>query len=532
MDDKIPSIDEVKNLHQQGAYAEAKAGYELIIRNNPNDIDALHMLGVLCAEQGLLDEAVCYLERAIALDNTNTSLMLHLANIYKAKNQFDEAITLLFAVIRQHPEYPAAYNNLGTVYYAQSRWLDAVNAFQQAISHQADYVDAYYNLGLALSKLNRRDESVHAFEALLALAPKHAGAHFQLGSLFMQMYNYKAAIEQYLHVEREYPYHFETQTNLGTCYLKTRDYDLAEQYYLRALNITPNDEQVLFNLGILSMQQDKIDVAISYYQKALQVNPNHFAAHNNLGIAYMMLKKPTDALMHFQEALRIQPANAAIKHTIRILMNDSNVMSSPAAYIQTLFDSYADHYEDHLVHGLSYDVPEKLLEAFNAGTDAQHELLDILDIGCGTGLCGAVFKKYARRLVGVDLSEQMLVHAKEKHIYDELVCSDIVTFLKQHESQYDLILAADVIVYFGDLTEIFNVLTAALRVQGYFIFSIETGAATDYKMTSSGRFTHSQMYIERLANHNQLMIRHHRQVTLRTHEQTPVLGEIFVLQRQ
>src|SRR5207245_6254227 len=93
--------------------------------------------------------------------------------------------------------------------------------------------------------------------------------------------------------------------------------------------------------------------------------------------------------------------------------------------------------------------------------------------GCGTGLCGDGFRPLARRLVGVDLSPGMLERARARGCYDELVCEELTAYVRRCEERFDLITAADVFCYFGDLTAVFAATAALLRPGGRFIFSVE-----------------------------------------------------------
>ena len=526
------TIAAIQELHRTGQIDEARQGYIDILKANPNDVTALHLLGILSAEEGDLEAAQNYLEKAKKIEPTNLALSLHLANILKAKGLFSQAAQLLLEVTQLYPDYAAAFNNLGTVYYAQAKLEQAVKAYQTAIDIQPDYVDAYYNLGLALNKLTYTEEAMNAYEALIALAPKHAGGQFQWGCLLMQQNNYAAAIEHFSAIEKEHPFHFETQTNLATCYLKLGMLDKAKAHYLQAAKIMPDDSQVLFNLGVIYMQQEQIEEAIKYYLRTVDIAPDHYDAHNNLGFVFLTGKNNQAALHHFREALRIQPANEAVRHTIDILTQEKGISTSPPAYISSLFDSYADHFDAHLLQSLQYQVPQLFYQIVQTAKDVPSGKWAILDLGCGTGLCGEVFKAKAASLIGVDLSEKMLAVAAQKNSYDELVHADILPFLSNKKEIVDLILAGDVLVYFGDLATLFSAVALALKPRGLFAFNAEIGGEESYRMTVSGRFAHSKSYLDQLAKQNGLKILYYAVAALRTQNQTSVAGHLYLLQRQ
>ncbi len=129
---------------------------------------------------------------------------------------------------------------------------------------------------------------------------------------------------------------------------------------------------------------------------------------------------------------------------------------APAAFVTAVFDNAAEQFDRHLHDSLEYRGPELLLDAVSRLAGGPLQNLHILDLGCGTGLAGELFRPLARRLDGVDLSSKMLEQATAKRLYDRLAVGDVVEFLAGGENQYDLIIAADVFVYLGDLAARFR----------------------------------------------------------------------------
>lgn len=523
------NVEDILQLHRNGQLQEAKQAYLAILDETPDDIAALHFLGVLYAEEGDLEKAQRCIQQAIALKPNDPTLILHLANLYKAQGLYQNAQQLLQELVRNHPEFAAGFNNLGTVYYGQEQWQDAVNAYQAAIDIQPNYIDAYYNLGLTWNKLHRFDAALQAFAALLELAPEHPGAQFQQAILFMREGKLPAARDRLETLAKAYPYHVETQSNLALCYLRSGNLDRAAQHYLNVLDITPQDVQALFNLGVINMQLGHIDEAVKYYSNAVKQDNDLYEAHNNLGFIFLIRQDKQAALTHFREALRLRPDNEALQHTINIITQDKKVSTSPPAYIESLFDSYADHFDTHLKKSLHYQVPQLIYQAVKAHASLND--LVILDLGCGTGLTGELFKKEARALIGVDLSGKMLEVAAQKNIYAELVQAEVGTFLADKHDQYDVVLAGDVLVYTGDLVPVFAGVQQALKPGGLFVFNVEKGETEDYSMTASGRFTHKRDYVDKAAGAQGLQVVAVNAVSLRTQAETSVQGYVYVLRK-
>ena len=136
----------------------------------------------------------------------------------------------------------------------------------------------------------------------------------------------------------------------------------------------------------------------------------------------------------------------------------------------------------------------------DAGLEASKSL-DVLDAGCGTGLCGPLVARYARRLTGIDLSAGMLAQAKEKQVYDELLQVELTAYLRGCRDAFDVIVSADTLVYFGALDEVVAAAAGALRAGGLLAFTLEHGigdAAPDFRLETHGRYTHARPYVERL----------------------------------
>jgi predicted TPR repeat methyltransferase len=249
-----------------------------------------------------------------------------------------------------------------------------------------------------------------------------------------------------------------------------------------------------------------------------------------LAIVYLALKDKAAAREAFCEVLRLQADNPSVQHTLDILNQKENVSNSPPEYIQTLFDSYADHYDSHLLGPLAYQVPQLLYQV--SKPYLPNRPLSILDLGAGTGLSGELFKSHSQRLVGVDLSEKMLALAAQKHIYQELLQKDILIYLSHAAETFDVILAGDLVVYFGDLQELFGQVAKHLKMNGLFIFNTEISEQAEYKLTETGRFAHQASYIEHLCKALGLNSLVKQTQPIRKHLNSPVQGNLFVLQKQ
>lgn len=166
-------------------------------------------------------------------------------------------------------------------------------------------------------------------------------------------------------------------------------------------------------------------------------------------------------------------------------------------YVRSLFDQYAERFDAHLVEKLAYRGPILLADAL-ARLGAER-FGHVIDLGCGSGLCGAAFRASCEHLTGVDLSSRMIEVARGKHIYDRLEIGAIVDFLGREPARSArLVLAADVLVYVGDLAPVLAAAGRALQPAGFLAFTLQRardGEDGEYEIGADMRYSHSEAYV-------------------------------------
>ena len=178
---------------------------------------------------------------------------------------------------------------------------------------------------------------------------------------------------------------------------------------------------------------------------------------------------------------------------------------------------------------MQYSLPEKGFEILNELGFSKFQ--NILDLGCGTGLSGIKLRECCEKLIGVDLSKKMLAQAHAKHIYDDLVEVDIISFLREDLQHYDLIQALDVLPYLGELDELFNALVPRLNEKGVFLFSAEISENQPWKIQDSMRFCHDPDYIQSLLKSYGLKELYCSRVIARQENEQPLYATLFMYQK-
>ncbi len=208
---------------------------------------------------------------------------------------------------------------------------------------------------------------------------------------------------------------------------------------------------------------------------------------------------------------------------------------APRAYVETLFDQTAEVFDEVLVDHLGYSVPEQMRQCLEAGE--AHAFARMLDLGCGTGLVGVALREMAREIIGVDLSENMLAHAFEREVYDDLYVGEAVQFLEEEDGEpFDLITAADVMPYLGDLAPLFAAAAPVLHAGGLLIFSTETLADhqfgdRDWTVGPHQRFAHRLDYVVRELTGAGFEPVEARQIVIRHEEGEPITGHLVLARK-
>jgi predicted TPR repeat methyltransferase len=207
-------------------------------------------------------------------------------------------------------------------------------------------------------------------------------------------------------------------------------------------------------------------------------------------------------------------------------------------YVRRLFDQYAARYDAALTEHLRYRGPALLADAVKSALGRLRRPMQfdsLLDLGCGTGLAGRVFRPFAVRLTGVDLSAAMIARAEAKGDYDRLVVGSIAIFLANEiakNANYDLVLAADVFVYVNDLAPVFAGITRVLAPHGIVAFTVETHSGAGVVLLPTLRFAHGEGYLHEAIGDAGLKLLTLEKATIRTEKGLPVDGFVAIALRQ
>src|SRR4051812_11082726 len=487
-------------------FQAAEARLRQALRLSPDNAAILTNLSIALLQQGNRTDAGEFAAKAYGAEPRNVEALLVLANCHTHAGDLTRALADYDRITALEPNIAEAHNNRGLVLHRLARPIEALASCEQAISLSPNLSSAHVNRGNALSALGRRAEAIAAYDQALALDPASAEAHLGRGNIFCdesRLDEARAAYDRALAIK---PGLAEAWLGRGNLLCRLKRFDDALTDYGKALALDPTLADAELGRGNALRERRRHQEALHAYQAALALKPDLAEAHLGRGDALYDLKRYPEALVAFDRAVALKAglANAwlgrgdalrtmgqgadaiaayrqalalggnadMIHYSLAALGAEPPPALSPQRHIIGLFDMYAGTFDHDLVDNLNYQSP-RLLAQLIARTVPADARLDILDIGCGTGLMGEGLRALKRTLTGVDLSPNMLEQARRRSLYDSLIESDIAAFLEMQQDQFDLTVSTDVFIYIGDLAAIFAGVRRALRNDGLFCFSVE-----------------------------------------------------------
>jgi predicted TPR repeat methyltransferase len=480
-------------------------------------------------QQSDFSGALELLKKLLDASPSNVVLLNHQSMLQKKTGHVFDAIKTLEQAVRLDATYAASYNHLGLLYHQLHEHEKAEHFFLQALKQQSDYIDAMYNLALTYKVQQKMLDASSALMALLSAASGHLPAHFLLAKIFLSAGKKQKACERFAMIA-------DLSDNAQNVLAEIIALLLADNYFIEAepfcqlsLKQNPSNATAHYNLGVIYERMRNINPAITYYQKAIDLKADYFEALNNIGVLYLEKQQIQTAAFYLKKAMALQPENKSLQHTYAAVTGDQSVQSASKEYISALFDQYAGHFDEHLQVGLRYQVPELLAQQLRDRVDVRQAQWDVLDLGCGTGLAGAAVRPWAKTLTGIDLSEKMLAQAKKKNLFTALHQDDCVEGLEKYQHFFDLVIAADVFVYWGNVTPLFQALAKAMKPGGLLSFSIELTEGNAFCLSPSGRFHHAFAYIQSEAEKHAFQLLDFKKAQTRTQNEKAVIGGLFLL---
>jgi predicted TPR repeat methyltransferase len=476
----------------------------------------------------------------------------------------DEARRLARQVEKQRPDLPGLAYLLGLVALAEGQGRRAAQHLAKALARTPDAVPPLLAMARAQGAQERFAAAERLYRRLLILAPDLAAAHAELGESLLRQQRHAEALAPLGRAARLHPADARSLNALGVVWKALGHWDQAALAFAGAIDADAASVKAHANLAAVLRRLKRTAEAVEMARRATELDGADALAWMERGLAERDAGDGAAALQSFARARTLAPASPEILWleaeclvglgraaeaeplyrsllaedpadrfgaalALARLAGETPASGAPAAFVAGLFDQYAESFDKDLRDNLGYRAPEILAEA--VARTLGRGPFDCLDAGCGTGLAGVALKPLLSRLDGVDLSPRMIEKARQRGIYDRLDADDLVTVLESRPAAYDLVAAADVLIYLGDLTALFQAAWQALKGGGGFAFTTECHDGETFLLQESRRISHGEAYLRRLAVETGFEVLALQRVSVRRDRDQPVPGCVAVLRK-
>ncbi len=387
--------------------------------------------------------------------------------------------------------------------------------------------EALMRQAASLQQAGRFAEAAQCYQQILRANPRHFQALFSLGMICLQTEQFEEGQRILSDALKLNPRFGEGWCARGLALLHLRRREEALACFDQSLSLVPDFLEALSSRATALLEMGRHDEALAAFDRVLALRPDHAISWNNRGNTFVAMRRLEEAVASFDRALALAPDLETARNNRNLaLLELKRISRIPAVAVRALFDDYASYYDSAMVDSLGYRAPSHLRGlAARVMPDAAPPMR-ILDLGCGTGLSGEAFKDLAAggRLDGIDLSSGMIEEARRRDIYSDLVVEDFETALAAAGLSYDLIIAADALIYHGDLAPVLWGTARRLEPEGFCLFTVEKMAGEGWEQTPANRFRHSEAYLRGCAEKSGFAVTEIVECALRSESNSPVEG--------
>lgn len=390
-------------------------------------------------------------------DPKDTAMELAQAREALARGNIEEADAICLQLLTQDPNHAAALHLGSMLLYRQGEMVGAIERMMRAIELDPSRAEWLNDLGNLLAAHQQPEQAVKFFQHALMLSPDNA-----------VIWN-----------------------NLGAMRVKLGQPDLAGEAFEHAVALDETLVDAWANYANWLTSQGREQDAAECVLRAFVAAPGEGQPLVMRGMALARLGRRKEAAECFNQHLQQHPDDPTAQHLFHACAGDEVPERASDAYIRAKYDEYADNYEAHQAE-MSYRGHQLIASAVDAccGTG-----LAALDAGCGTGLVAPGIAKHCSTLTGVDLSDKMLVQARG--LYQTLERGEITTYMAAHPAAFNLITAADLLIYFGALERFCQLAFSALQAGGHLVATFEAPQdfPDGFQLQANGRYRHGEHYV-------------------------------------
>lgn len=412
------------------------------------------------------------------------------------------------------------------VLHRQGKLDEAEPLYRQLLQLLPDDPNLTHFYGVLLHQRGRVDEALAKVRRSIELDPNVASWHNNLGNMLLDRQQPADAALAYQRCLALDPGNAEVHNNLGCLLRLCGRLDEAEAVLREAIVRRPEACDAHANLAWVFAAQGRMDEAMDEGARALELKPDNPRSRRLLGLLYARRGRHDMAAQVFRDWLARSPDDPQARHHLAAVTGEHVPERASDAYVVDLFDRFAASFDAKL-SGLDYRAPVLCLDEVQRRMGEPGGQWQVVDAGCGTGLCGPLLRPFARRLTGVDLSRGMLDRARDRGVYDLLAQGELCAWLSAAAASFDLVVSADTLCYFGALEAPIAAMRRACRIGGWVVFTVEAldePSGDAFRLLHHGRYAHDRAAVEHCLRAAGWQAIELRAVTLRQEAGRPVGG--------
>ncbi len=333
--------------HQKGDLLKAKAIYEKVLKAQPKNFDALHLLGLIAYQSGNFLLSVQLISQAIEINPTSPIPYSNIGLALKELKQFKAAVESYKRAIALKPDYAEAHNNLGVALQELKQFDAAVESFQKAVAIKPDYAEAFFNCSVALLALQQFGAVVQKCRQAITIKPDYAEAYNNLGQAQQALCQISDAIESYGRALAIKPGFSGAHNNLGTALYKIDRIESALEHYSKAITIKADYAEAYNNRSVALFSLKQFESAAQDCRKAISVKPDYAEAYNNLAVALHALKHFDAAIDNYNKAIAFKPDYVDAYCNLGITLQEIKRIDAAIDVYNRAITDYPHHVKAH-----------------------------------------------------------------------------------------------------------------------------------------------------------------------------------------
>jgi tetratricopeptide (TPR) repeat protein len=292
--------------HRAGRFNEAESIYRQFLAQNPNNFDALHMLGLVSYQRGDPQAGIQLISEALRINPNNAPAWSNLAEVYRQAGRMAEAENASRRGIGLDPNLGPAHVNLAMVLLHTGRVAEALPVAQRGVQLSPNDAAAHNVLGVCLSELQRTHEAIPHLAESVRLNPNDAGAASALGLCYVRVEQPEQAKAAMEHAVKMAPNNPAILLNMGAMYAQMEDWELAAKWIQKTLDISPDYTLALEHMASVTTSLKRFEEAIDMCKRVLKINPQAMDSYATMGEAMMNLGRFEETIEEMRRALTIK----------------------------------------------------------------------------------------------------------------------------------------------------------------------------------------------------------------------------------